>query len=54
MTEWFVKTFKRDCVYVHDRPDAQKFLAQLALTLPGAEFARFDLHAWREAQKFRG
>ena len=30
MAESFVKTFKRDYVYVHDRPDAQSVLAQLA------------------------
>ena len=29
MSEAFVKTFKRDYVYVHDRPDAQTVLAQL-------------------------
>jgi transposase InsO family protein len=29
MAESFVKTFKRDNVYVHDRPDAQSGLAQL-------------------------
>jgi transposase InsO family protein len=29
MAEAFVKTFKRDCVYVHDRPDAQTVLSQL-------------------------
>jgi transposase InsO family protein len=29
MAESFVKTFKRDYVYVHDRPDAQSVLAQL-------------------------
>lgn len=29
MAEAFVKTFKRDYVYVHDRPDAQTVLAQL-------------------------
>ncbi len=28
MAESFVKTFKRDYVYVHDRPDAQSVLAQ--------------------------
>jgi putative transposase len=30
MAEAFVKTFKRDYVYVHDRPDAQTVLSQLA------------------------
>jgi len=29
MAESFVKTFKRDYVYVHDRPDAQTVLGQL-------------------------
>jgi len=29
MAEAFVKTFKRDYVYVHDRPDAQTVLSQL-------------------------
>jgi transposase InsO family protein len=29
MADSFVKTFKRDYVYVHDRPDAQSVLAQL-------------------------
>jgi putative transposase len=29
MAESFVKTFKRDYLYVHDRPDAQSVLAQL-------------------------
>jgi putative transposase len=29
MAEAFVKTFKRDYVYVHDRPDAQAVLSQL-------------------------
>lgn len=29
MAEAFVKTFKRDYVYVHDRPDAQSVLSQL-------------------------
>ena len=29
MAEAFVKTFKRDYVYVHDRPDAKTVLAQL-------------------------
>jgi putative transposase len=29
MAESFVKTFKHDYVYVHDRPDAQSVLAQL-------------------------
>ena len=29
MAESFVKTFKRDYVYVHDRPDAKTVLAQL-------------------------
>jgi len=29
MAEAFVKTFKRDYVYVHDGPDAQTVLAQL-------------------------
>lgn len=29
MSEAFVKTFKRDYVYVHDRPDAKTVLAQL-------------------------
>lgn len=29
MAESFVKTFKRDYVYVHDRPDARSVLAQL-------------------------
>lgn len=30
MAEAFVKTFKRDYVFVHDRPDARIVLAQLA------------------------
>ena len=30
MAEAFVKTFKRDYVYVHDRPDAQIVLSQLS------------------------
>jgi putative transposase len=30
MAESFVKTFKRDYVYVHDRPDAQTVLSQLS------------------------
>ena len=30
MAEAFVKTFKRDYVYVHDRPDAQTVLPQLS------------------------
>jgi transposase InsO family protein len=30
MAESFVKTFKRDYVYVHDRPDAQTALFQLS------------------------
>jgi putative transposase len=30
MAEAFVKTFKRDYVYVHDRPDAQSVLSQLS------------------------
>jgi transposase InsO family protein len=29
MAKSFVKTFKHDYVYVHDRPDAQSVLAQL-------------------------
>ena len=29
MAEAFVKTFKRDYVYVNDRPDAKTVLAQL-------------------------
>jgi putative transposase len=29
MAEAFVKTFKRDYVYIHDRPDAQTVLSQL-------------------------
>src|ERR1700730_7992795 len=29
-TEAFVKTFKRDYVYVHDRPDAQTVLSHLS------------------------
>jgi putative transposase len=29
LAESFVKTFKRDYVYVHDRPDAQSVLARL-------------------------
>jgi len=29
MSEAFVKTFKRDYVYVHDRPDARSVIAQL-------------------------
>jgi hypothetical protein len=29
VAEAFVKTFKRDYVYVHDRPDAQTVIAQL-------------------------
>jgi transposase InsO family protein len=29
IAEAFVKTFKRDYVYVHDRPDAKTVLAQL-------------------------
>ena len=31
MAESFVKTFKRDYVYVHDRPDAQTVLSQLSV-----------------------
>ena len=31
MAEAFVKTFKRDYVYVHDRPDAQTVLSQLSM-----------------------
>jgi len=30
MAEAFVKTFKRDYVYIHDRPDAQTVLSQLS------------------------
>ncbi|EFL50819.1 Integrase catalytic region [Solidesulfovibrio fructosivorans JJ]] len=30
IAEAFVKTFKRDYVYVHDRPDAQTALSKLA------------------------
>jgi len=30
MAEAFVKTFKRDYVYIHDRPDARTVLAQLS------------------------
>jgi len=30
MAEAFVKTFKRDYVYVHDRPDSQIVLSQLS------------------------
>jgi transposase InsO family protein len=30
MAEAFVKTFKRDYVYVHDRPDAQSVLSRLS------------------------
>ena len=30
MAEAFVKTFKRDYVYVHDRPDARTVLSQLS------------------------
>jgi putative transposase len=30
MAESFVKTFKRDYVCVHDRPDAQSVLAQFS------------------------
>jgi putative transposase len=30
MAEAFVKTFKRDYVYIHDRPDAKTVMAQLA------------------------
>jgi transposase InsO family protein len=29
MAEAFVKTFKRDYVYVHDRPDAKTVMSQL-------------------------
>ena len=29
MAEAFVKTFKRDYAYLHDRPDAKTVLAQL-------------------------
>ena len=29
MAEAFVKTLKRDYVYVHDRPDAQTIMSQL-------------------------
>jgi putative transposase len=29
MAEFFVKTFKRDYFYVHDRPDAPSVLAKL-------------------------
>ena len=34
MAEAFVKTFKRDYVYVHDRPDAQSVLSQLSASYP--------------------
>ena len=30
MAEAFVKTFKRDYAYIHDRPDAQTVLSQLS------------------------
>ena len=30
MSEAFVKTFKRDYVYIHDRPDARTVLSQLS------------------------
>jgi putative transposase len=30
MAEAFVKSFKRDYVYVHDRPDARTVLSQLS------------------------
>jgi len=30
IAEAFVKTFKRDYVYIHDRPDAQTVLSQLS------------------------
>jgi transposase InsO family protein len=30
MAEAFVKTFKRDYVYIHDRPEAKMVMAQLA------------------------
>ena len=30
IAEAFVKTFKRDYVYIHDRPDAKTVMAQLA------------------------
>ena len=30
MVEAFVQTFKRDRVYVHDRPDSKALLAQLS------------------------
>ena len=29
MAEFFVKTFKRDYVFCHDRPDARSVLSQL-------------------------
>ena len=29
MAEAFVKTFKRDYIYIHDRPDAKMVMAQL-------------------------
>jgi transposase InsO family protein len=29
MAEAFVKTFKRDYIYIHDRPDAKTVMAQL-------------------------
>jgi transposase InsO family protein len=35
MAEAFVKTFKRDYVYLHDRPDAKTVLAQLHEWLEG-------------------
>ncbi len=37
MAEAFVKTFKRDYVYVHDRPDAKTVMAQLAPMVRGLQ-----------------
>lgn len=37
MAEAFVKTFKRDYVYVHDRPDAQTVLSQLSTLVRGLQ-----------------
>ena len=43
MAESFVKTLKRDYVYVHDRPDAQTFLSQLS--------ACFEDYNWSHPHK---
>ena len=37
MAEAFVKTFKRDYAYLHDRPDAQTVLSQLPPMVRGLQ-----------------